>query len=99
MFMLRSDGFWSYVEPQEVVTSLVEYPFDNEGAGHLVDMARTRGGSTGDNISLVLVRWNPGRGVASEGLMARLFALMTPESTGTVAINRLRHRIHSPLCR
>jgi serine/threonine protein phosphatase PrpC len=99
MFMLCSDGFWSHVEPQEVVTSLVEYPIDNEGAGHLVDMARTRGGSTGDNISLVLVRWNPGRVPTNKGLLARVFALMTPESTGTVSINRLRHRIQSLLCR
>jgi serine/threonine protein phosphatase PrpC len=99
MFMLCSDGFWSHVEPQEVVASLDEYPIDNEGAGHLVDMARERGGSTGDNISLVLVRWNPGRVPANKGLLARVFALMTPESTGMASINRLRHRLQSLLCR
>jgi serine/threonine protein phosphatase PrpC len=99
MFMLCSDGFWSHVEPQEVVTSLEEYPIDNEGAGHLVDMARERGGSTGDNISLVLVRWTPGRVLTSKGLLARVFTLMTPEITGTASISRLRHRLQSLLCR
>jgi serine/threonine protein phosphatase PrpC len=99
MFMLCSDGFWSHVEPQEVFASLEEYPIDNEGAGHLVDMARARGGSTGDNISLVLVRWDPGRVPTSKGLLARVFMLLTPENTRTASISRLRHRIQSLLCR
>jgi PPM family protein phosphatase len=99
IFMLCSDGFWSHVEPQEVVTCLAKHSIEYQGAGHLVDMARTRGGATGDNISLVLVRWNPGRVPASKGLLARMFALMTPQSTGTASISRLRHRIQSLLCR
>jgi PPM family protein phosphatase len=99
MFMLCSDGFWSHVEPQEVVASLEEYPIDNEGAGHLVDVARERGGSTGDNISLVLVRWTPGSVLTNKGLLARVFTLMTPEVTGTASISRLRHRLQSLFCR
>jgi serine/threonine protein phosphatase PrpC len=99
IFMLCSDGFWSHVEPQEVLKSLKEIPFDNDGAGHLVDMARERGGSTGDNISLVLVRWNTGGAQTNRGLLARVFALITPESAGTASISRLRHRLQSLLCR
>jgi serine/threonine protein phosphatase PrpC len=99
IFMLCSDGFWSHVEPPEVITSLEEYPIDNEGAGHLVDMARARGGSTGDNISLVLVRWNPARVPAIKGLLARVSMFLTPESAGTASISRLRHRIQSLICR
>ena len=99
MFMLCSDGFWSHVEPQEVFASLEEYPIDNEGAGHLVDMARARGGSTGDNISLVLVRWDPGRVPTSKGLLARVLTMMAPATAGTGSIRRLRLRIQSLLCR
>jgi PPM family protein phosphatase len=99
IFMLCSDGFWSHVEPREVVTSLEGFPIDNEGAGHLVDMARERGGSTGDNISLVLVRWIPGRVPENKGLLAWISTMMTPESAGTASISRLRHRIQSLLCR
>jgi len=99
IFMLCSDGFWSHVEPQEVITSLEKYPVENEGAGHLVDMARARGGSTGDNISLVLVRWNPGRVPATKGLLARVSMLLRSDRAGTDSISRLRHRIQSLLCR
>jgi serine/threonine protein phosphatase PrpC len=99
IFMLCSDGFWSHVEPQQVVTNLKGHPIDNENARHLVDLARKRGGSAGDNISLVLARWNPVRVPAIKGLLARAFALMTPESEGTASISRLRHRIQSLLCR
>jgi serine/threonine protein phosphatase PrpC len=99
IFMLCSDGFWAHVEPQEVIASLEGFSIDEEAAGPLVEMARERGGPTGDNISLVLVRWSPARVPANKGLLARVFDLMTPERAGTVSINRLRHRIQSLLCR
>jgi serine/threonine protein phosphatase PrpC len=99
IFMLCSDGFWSSVEPQEVVRSLEGFPIDNDGAKRLVEMARERGGATGDNISLVLMRWTPAWVQANKGVLARVLALMMPASTGTSSIGRLRHRIQSLLCR
>jgi serine/threonine protein phosphatase PrpC len=99
IFMLCSDGFWSSVEPQEVVTSLEGVPIDDNGAEHLVEMARERGGETGDNISLALMRWNPDRTQANKGVLARFLSLMTSDNEGTSSIRRLRHRIQSLLCR
>jgi serine/threonine protein phosphatase PrpC len=99
IFMLCSDGFWSSVEPQEVVTNLEGLPIDKEGAGHLVEMARERGGEAGDNISLALVRWNPGRAQTNMGVLARILALMTPDNAETSSIRRFRRRIQSLLYR
>jgi serine/threonine protein phosphatase PrpC len=99
MFMLCSDGFWSSVEPQEVVTRLNGFPDENDGAGHLVEMARERGGETGDNISLALMRWIPDKVHANKGVLARFLTLMTPASGGTSSIRRFRHRLQSLLCR
>jgi serine/threonine protein phosphatase PrpC len=99
IFMLCSDGFWSSVEPQEVVTSLEVLPIDKDGAGHLVEMARVRGGETGDNISLVLMRWNPGRAQSNKGVLARFLTLLTLDNAGISSIRRLQHRIQSLLCR
>ncbi len=99
IFMLCSDGFWSSVEPHEVVTSLKALPIDKDGAGHLVEMARERGGEKGDNISLVLMRWNPGRAQTKMGVLARFLALMAPGIAVTSSIRRFQHRIQSRLCR
>lgn len=99
IFMLCSDGFWSSVEPQEALTRLEGLSIDEAGAGLLVDMARERGGTTGDNISLALMRWNPGRTQANRGVLARILALMTPDKAETTSIRRFRHRIQSLLCR
>jgi serine/threonine protein phosphatase PrpC len=99
VFLLCSDGFWSSVEPQEVVASLVEVPVDSDGAGRLVEMARERGGATGDNISLVLMRWQPDRAAANRGVLARWFTMLTPDNAGCASIRRLRHRLQSLLCR
>ena len=71
-FMLCSDGFWAKVSPEEVVECLREHPIEEDGARRLVDMARERGGSDGDNISLALGRWDAGRGWSHRGLLARL---------------------------
>jgi serine/threonine protein phosphatase PrpC len=99
MFMLCSDGFWSHVEPQEVVSRMEGSPAEDDVAGSLVDVARQRGGATGDNISLVLMRWNPGRALSSTGLLARVLAMMAPATAGTASFRRLRLRIQSLLCR
>ena len=99
MFMLCSDGFWSHVEPQEVVNRMEKTFAEDDIAGSLVDVARQRGGATGDNISLVLMRWNPDRARANTGLLARVLAMMAPATAGTGSISRLRLRILSLLCR
>jgi PPM family protein phosphatase len=99
VFMLCSDGFWSSVEPEEVITSLENLPIDKDGAGPLVAMAKERGGEGGDNISLALMRWNPERSQSNKGMLARLLALITPDSLSTSSIRRLQHRIQSRLCR
>jgi len=99
VFMLCSDGFWSHVEPQEVLTSLEGIPIDNEGAEHLVAMARERGGATGDNISLALMRWIPCRAQADKGVLARVLGLMKADSAAGASIRHFRHRLQSLLCR
>lgn len=99
MFMLCSDGFWSSVEPQEVVTNLEGFPIDNGSAGRLVEVARERGGAAGDNISLVLMRWKPGRAQSNKGVLTRVLAMMTPDNGAASSLRRLRHRIQSLLCR
>ena len=99
MFMLCSDGFWSSVEPQEVVDRMEGMSVDDEVAGSLVEVARQRGGAAGDNISLVLMRWTPDRAASNTGLLARVLAMMAPASAGTASLRRIRLRIQSLLCR
>jgi serine/threonine protein phosphatase PrpC len=99
VFMLCSDGFWSSVEPHEVVASMQELSVDDDVAGHLVEVARERGGAAGDNISLVLMRWVPDRVASNKGVLARVLAMMIPDRAGTASIRRLRLRIQSLLCR
>jgi serine/threonine protein phosphatase PrpC len=71
-FMLCSDGFWAKVSPDEVVACLRKHPIEEDGARHLVEMARERGGSDGDNISLALGRWDSGKQRTNSSLLARL---------------------------
>jgi PPM family protein phosphatase len=99
IFMLCSDGFWSSVEPEEVVKSLKTLPIHKEGAVPLVAMAKERGGETGDNISLALLRWNPDRVKCQQGLMARFLALITSVKPAASSIRRLQHRVLSRLGR
>ena len=61
LFILCSDGFWSCVEPEEVLACLKKQSFDEDCAARLVELARERGGSDGDNISLALIRYTGGR--------------------------------------
>jgi serine/threonine protein phosphatase PrpC len=99
LFMLCSDGFWSHVEPDEVLSSLEGIPIDNEGADHLVTLARERGGATGDNISLALIKWIPGRVEAGTGVLARVLGLMRANGAAVNSFRHFRHRLHSLLCR
>jgi PPM family protein phosphatase len=57
LFLLCSDGFWQTVQPGEMVTTLEQYPPDQEGAKYLVDLARQRSGERCDNISLAVAQW------------------------------------------
>ena len=43
-FMLCSDGFWTVVDPDEVVTAMQAHPMEEDAAGYLVELARERGG-------------------------------------------------------
>ena len=99
VFMLCSDGFWSQVNPHEAVAALEEVSLDDDGASRLVEVARERGGTTGDNISLVVMRWRSDRTALSKGVLARWFAVLTPDNSGASSIARLRHRLQSLLCR
>jgi serine/threonine protein phosphatase PrpC len=71
LFLLCSDGLWSWVEPEEVVSVLEDLALE-EAAQRLLQLARERGGGEGDNISLALARRAQvdGRGLAWLG---RLF--------------------------
>jgi serine/threonine protein phosphatase PrpC len=71
-FMLCSDGFWAYITPEEVVSTLRDLPPGEDGAARLVAIARERGGGSGDNISLALTRWSPNKSGGSRRLLARL---------------------------
>jgi len=99
IFMLCSDGFWSSVDAQEALASLRDAPVESESAGRLVETARERGGPTGDNISLVVMRWQAERASVPRGVLARLFTALIPQRTGGVSFRRLRHRLQSLLCR
>jgi len=77
IFMLCSDGFWAHITPDEVVSTLAGLSPDENGAEHLVAMAKERGGSTGDNISLALTRWVPDKPTGGKGLMSRLFSFFS----------------------
>jgi serine/threonine protein phosphatase PrpC len=72
IFMLCSDGFWAYITPEEAISTLEKLPPDEDGAAHLVAIARERGGSSGDNISLALTRWSPANSKGGKGLFSRL---------------------------
>lgn len=53
-FMLCSDGFWNQVGPEEVARSLTARPAERRSAADFAALATQRGGSGGDNVSLVL---------------------------------------------
>ena len=81
-FMLCSDGFWTYVSPDEVIECLRKHPLEQDAARSLVEMARERGGSDGDNISLALTRWDSGKGITNRGLLARLRSFFSYNKPG-----------------
>lgn len=56
-FLLCTDGFWEMIEPDEAVAALETANSLDEAVGELVDRASERGGSDGDNISLIVAEW------------------------------------------
>jgi serine/threonine protein phosphatase PrpC len=72
IFMLCSDGFWAYMTPEEAVSILDSLSPEEDGAAHLVAIARERGGDSGDNISLALTRWIPDKSNGGWGLLLKL---------------------------
>lgn len=77
-FMLCSDGFWTVVEPAEVVSAFEAHPLEEDGATYLVNLARKRGGESGDNISLVLCRWKPEQPRGLKGILTRWLGYFLP---------------------
>jgi len=77
ILLLCSDGFWAHITPDEVLSTLADLPPEEDGAAHLVAIARERGGRDGDNISLALTRWSPDKPAAARGLMSRLLAFFS----------------------
>ncbi len=59
VFMLCSDGFWERVDLEEVSEALTDKDIE-EAVTHLVQLARQRGGDSGDNISLAIARFRKG---------------------------------------
>ena len=95
LFMLCSDGFWSYVEPQEVVDFMKEQPLDEDGAEQLVEIAKERGGSEGDNISLVLISWTPVDAFCVKQLFERMFTYLASNIRRDLWSTRLRYPFQS----
>lgn len=77
LFILCSDGFWSCVEPEEVLACLKRQPFEDECATRLVELARERGGNEGDNISLALIRFKDDRKRTIGNMLAKLVDYIT----------------------
>jgi serine/threonine protein phosphatase PrpC len=76
LFMLCSDGFWAYIEPEEVAECMKGQPLEEGSAEHLVELAKERGGSDGDNISLALICWTPEKAFCIKHMFERLFAYL-----------------------
>jgi serine/threonine protein phosphatase PrpC len=53
-FMLCSDGFWNQVEAKEAARALMAAASERKTANDLAALATQRGGTAGDNVSLVL---------------------------------------------
>ena len=73
LFILCSDGFWSHVEPEEVIACLKTRPFESDCATHLVELAKERGGNEGDNISLALIQFKSDRERTIVSMLTPLF--------------------------
>ncbi|MGR9071924.1 MAG: PP2C family protein-serine/threonine phosphatase [Gammaproteobacteria bacterium] len=57
MFLLCSDGFWQYIDTEQIPAVLDDHPLDQDGPERLVDIALRNGGEDCDNISVTLAQW------------------------------------------
>jgi serine/threonine protein phosphatase PrpC len=57
IFLLCSDGFWQFVEKDQIPAILQNHPLDQDGPEHLVTLALQSGGPHCDNISVTLAQW------------------------------------------
>ncbi|ARU05101.1 serine/threonine protein phosphatase [Comamonas serinivorans] len=55
-FLLCSDGLWGTVEDDEIAGQLASKPV-SEAVPDLVELALVRGGSTGDNVTVISAEW------------------------------------------
>jgi serine/threonine protein phosphatase PrpC len=60
-FLLCTDGFWEMVEPEEAAATLTSTDSLGDAVHELVNRANERGGSDGDNISLIVAEWSEGK--------------------------------------
>jgi len=58
VMVLCTDGLWSALTQGEMATWLTSAPILT-AAPKMMDQAATRGGSDGDNLSTIVVRWGP----------------------------------------
>ena len=61
VFLLCTDGFWEMVEPEEAAATLASTDSLDDAVHELIDRANERGGSDGDNISLLVAEWSEGQ--------------------------------------
>ena len=77
--MLCSDGLWGVMDEMQIVQILSSMPVA-EAAPELVEMALRRGGSNGDNVTMIALEWEtpdaPGqdRGVSTDSISEGVFA-------------------------
>ena len=58
MLLACSDGVWHYFSPSEV-GSVLSSLSPREATEFLIEKARSRGRGSGDNLSLVVVKFEP----------------------------------------
>jgi serine/threonine protein phosphatase PrpC len=95
LFMLCSDGFWSYIEPEEVAECMQQQSFQEGSAEHLVELAKERGGCDGDNISLALISWTPEKAFCVKQLFERLITYLASNVRRDLWSTRLRYPFQS----
>lgn len=77
--MLCSDGLWGVMDEMQIVRILATRPVA-DAAPELVEMALRRGGSNGDNVTMIALEWqtpdSPGvdRGISTDSISEGVFA-------------------------
>ncbi|WP_225781116.1 PP2C family serine/threonine-protein phosphatase [Xenophilus sp. Marseille-Q4582] len=76
--MLCSDGIWGVLDDALIARTLASRPV-SDAAPELVEMALRRGGTTGDNATLIAIEWETpdaagGRGISTDTISDDVFA-------------------------